>query len=75
MGFFETVVDGEMMSGDLFQTTANWYNYNKERENSLILVYEDMKKDLNGNLKKLSDFLGKKSFERGSTKNCRENYI
>ena len=57
--FFETVVDGEMISGDLFQTTANWYNYNKERENSLILVYEDMKKDLNGNLKKLSDFLGK----------------
>ena len=72
--FFETVVDGEMISGDLFQTTANWYNYNKERENSLILVYEDMKKDLNGNLKKLSDFLGK-NLSKGSTKNCRENYI
>ena len=48
-----------MFTGDLFRTTADWYTYNRNRENSLILVYEEMKTDLRGNIKKVSDFLGK----------------
>ena len=55
--YFETVVTDQPMTGDLFKNTADWYSYNKKRENSLILVYEEMKKDLRGNVKKLSRFL------------------
>ena len=56
---FELIKDKCIFEGHFFQHTAEWYTYNKSRENSLILVYEDMKKDLRGNVKKISDFLGK----------------
>ena len=55
--FFQTAVCKESIKGDLFKITVDWYSFSKARDNSLILVYEEMKKDLRGNIKKLSDFL------------------
>ena len=57
--FFEVVVKAKMLPfGDLFQNTADWYKFNKDRENSLILTYEEMKKDHRGHLIKIAKFLG-----------------
>ena len=57
--FFEMFKNDVIFGSDLFTRTADWYLYNKNRENSLVLFYEDMKRDLAGNIKKLSKFLGK----------------
>ncbi len=54
----------QMSWGDYFDHQAQWYAYNKDRKNSLILFFEDMKKDLRGTIKKLSDFLGKNLSEK-----------
>ncbi len=32
--------------GDVFEHTLGWWNLAKERENNIVFVYEDMKKDL-----------------------------
>ena len=57
--FFEMFKNDVIFGSDLFTRTADWYLYNENRENSLVLFYEDMKRDLAGNIKKLSKFLGK----------------
>ncbi len=58
--FFQLFKEKQLIWGDLFEHTVEWYNFNKTRENSLILRYEDdLKDDLRGSIKKLSDFLGK----------------
>ncbi len=57
--FFELFKSKQLFWGDLFEHQVEWYNFNKTRENSLILHYEDMRKDLSGTIRKLSDFLGK----------------
>ena len=57
--FFELIRNDQLVYGDLFPQVAEWYSFNKDRENSMILVYEDMKVDLKGNLIKLNQFLGK----------------
>ncbi len=57
--FFEMVKADQIAFGDFFDYHADWYSYHKERKNSLVLCYEDMKKDLRGNVKKIVDFLGK----------------
>ena len=41
-----------------------WYNYNKTRQNSLILNFEDMKSDLRGTVKKIASFLNKNLSEK-----------
>ncbi len=43
--------------GDVFQHAAELYPYHKQRENSIILFYEDMKKNTRANIRKISDFL------------------
>ncbi len=45
-------------TGDLFQNTVEWYNFNKDRANSLIIKYEDLKRDHRGHVIKLAKFLG-----------------
>ncbi len=57
--FFAMFERKELVFGDLFEHTSEWYKYLKDRENSLILIYEDMKRDLKGNVVKISKFLGK----------------
>ena len=55
--FFQLAKNGKVCWGDIFDHYVGWYNFLKKRENSLILKYEDMKKDLAGNVKKISSFL------------------
>ncbi len=57
--FFAMFERKELVFGDLFEHTAEWYKYLKDRDNSLILVYEDMKRDLKGNISKICKFLGR----------------
>ncbi len=57
--FFVLVKNKELAFGDYFEYIAEWYVYNKQRPNSLSLMYEDMKKDLKTNVKKIAKFLEK----------------
>ena len=56
--FFPIVEADQVAFGNFFEHNAEWYSYHKERNNSLVLFYEDMKKNLRGNVKKIADFLG-----------------
>ena len=55
--FFQLAKNGKVCWGDIFDHYDGWYNFLKKRESSLILKYEDMKKDLARNVKKISSFL------------------
>ncbi len=56
--FFDQVKEKKTTYGDLFEITAEWYKFNKDRKNSLILKYEDMKKDHRGHVIKIAKFMG-----------------
>ena len=57
--FFEMVKSNDIVYGDLFEHTAHWYEFNRNRPNSLVLVYEDMKKNLKENILLITKFLNK----------------
>ena len=57
--FFELVKAKDLVWGDYFDTIADWYKFNMNRKNSLILHYEEMKADLRGNVVKIANFVGK----------------
>ena len=44
--------------GDYFEHNANWYKFNKDRKESLVLIYEDMKKSHRDHVIKIAEFLG-----------------
>ena len=73
--FFELIRNDQLVYGDLFPQVAEWYSFNKGRENSMILVYEDMKVDLKGNLIKLNQFLGKKHFRVNPGSHSSQSYF
>ena len=56
--YFEWVKQKRLPWGDLFEHTAEWYEYNKNRPNSLVVKYEDMHKDHRGHVVKIADFVG-----------------
>ena len=57
--FFEELVKKKRLPwGDYFQHNVEWYTFNKNRDNSLILKYEDMKKDHRGHVIKIAKFMG-----------------
>ena len=56
--FFERVKDKKLPWGDLFEHTSAWYTFNKDRDKSLVLRYENMKKDHRGHVVKIAQFLG-----------------
>ena len=58
--FFEMVKANDVGYGDLFEHNANWYKFNKERENSLVIFYEDMKKNPKSSIIQIAKFVGKK---------------
>ncbi len=55
--FFELFKQEKLIFGDFFDHNVNWYKFNKDRENSLILKYEDMKKDHRGHVIKIAKFI------------------
>ncbi len=56
--FFDLAIQGKLFLGDFFDFTSKWYKFNKERENSLVIKYEDMKKDRRGHILKIAKFMG-----------------
>ncbi len=57
--FFSMFKAGNFPGSDMFEFTVDWYNYNKNRENSLVLIYEEMKEDLRSHVVKIASFLGR----------------
>ncbi len=57
--FFDMVKNNQLMYGDYFEFTTEWYKFNQARKNSLVLKYEDMKTDLRGSIEKIATFLEK----------------
>ena len=58
--FFHLFKIRKLPNWDLFDFTLAWYKYHQSRENSLILIYEEMKQDLRGHILKIASFLGVK---------------
>ena len=56
--YFELFKQKRLPWGDYFEHNANWYKFNTDRENSLILRYEEMKEDHRGHVIKIAEFLG-----------------
>jgi hypothetical protein len=55
--FFAYFIQGNVPSGSYFDRVLEWWKH-KDDENLLFLKYEDMKKDMPGNIKKIAMFLG-----------------
>ena len=55
--FFKVFKEEKLQSGNFFQVTYDWYKFNKDRENSLVLVYEEMKKDPKAHVIKIANFI------------------
>ncbi len=56
--FFEIIKAKKLPWGDFFEVNADWYKFNKDRENSIVLKYEDIKQDHRGHVIKIAKFLG-----------------
>ena len=56
--YFEIFKEKRLPWGDYFEHNANWYKFNKDRKESLILVYEEMKKSHKDHIIKIAKFLG-----------------
>ncbi|XP_028717834.1 bile salt sulfotransferase 1-like [Peromyscus leucopus] len=57
--YFEWFIKGNVAYGSWFEHTRAWLSM-RERDNFLLLSYEDIKKDTKSTIKKICDFLGKK---------------
>ena len=62
--FFEIIKAKMLPWGDLFDNQAEWYKFNKGRPNSLVLRYEDTKKDPKETIVKLDKFMGQNLSEK-----------
>ena len=56
--YFEMFRQKRLPFGDFFEHQADWYKFNKDRKNSLVLVYEDMKKSHRDHVIKIAQFMG-----------------
>ncbi|XP_052568948.1 sulfotransferase 2A1-like isoform X1 [Peromyscus californicus insignis] len=57
--YFEWFLKGNVVYGSWFEHTRAWLSM-REKDNFLLLNYEDMKQDTKSIIKKICDFLGKK---------------
>ncbi|KAF6021212.1 SULT6B1 [Bugula neritina] len=55
--FFTNFIEGNVVYGSYAQYMKTWYPH-RNNENVLNLQFEDMKEDLEGNVKKIAEFLG-----------------
>ena len=56
--YFNLIKEKRLPWGDYFEHNAQWYKFNKDRKESLVLIYEDMKKSPRDVVIKISKFLG-----------------
>ncbi|XP_057618577.1 sulfotransferase 2A1-like isoform X1 [Chionomys nivalis] len=59
INYFEWFLKGNVIYGSWFEHTRAWLSM-RERDNFLLLSYEDLKQDTRGTIEKICDFLGKK---------------
>jgi len=57
--FFNLAVNGKVWFGSYLKHLSAWYDQSKTKSNICAFVYEDMQKDLLGNIDRLAKFLGK----------------
>ncbi|KAJ1955062.1 hypothetical protein GGI12_005648, partial [Dipsacomyces acuminosporus] len=55
--WFQMFVEGRVQRGDWFDHVLSWWKH-KDCENILFLKYEDMKKDIDTELRKIASFVG-----------------
>ena len=55
--YFQWVQEEKLPFGDYFHHTSEWYKFNMNRRNSLVLSYEEMKKDSRNFVIKIANFL------------------
>ncbi|XP_051017846.1 sulfotransferase 2A1-like [Acomys russatus] len=58
-GFFKDFIQGNVPYGSWFEHTRGWLSL-RDRDNILLLSYEELKKDARSAIKKICEFLGKK---------------
>ena len=56
--YFDLFKEKRLPWGDYFEVIADWLNFFKDRKNTLVLKYEEMKKDHRGHALKIAEFLG-----------------
>ena len=56
--FFEIFKEKKLAFGDFFEINSQWYKFNRDRPNSLVLRYEEMKKDPKVHVRKIAKFMG-----------------
>ena len=56
--YFEAFKRKQLAWGDYFEVNSSWLKFNQNRPNSLILRYEEMKKDHRNHVIKIAKFLG-----------------
>lgn len=57
--YFDNFMQGKVYFGSWFEHTHGWISL-RERENVLVLSYEELKKDTRNAIKKICEFLGEK---------------
>nr|XP_044990020.1 sulfotransferase 2A1 isoform X2 [Jaculus jaculus] len=57
--YFEWFIKGNVPYGSWFEHVRDWMSM-RERDNFLVLSYEELKKDTRGTIEKICQFLGKK---------------
>ncbi|KAF6024647.1 SULT6B1 [Bugula neritina] len=55
--FFANFIEGNVVYGSYAHYMRTWYPY-RNNENVLSLQFEDMREDLEGNVRKIAEFLG-----------------
>jgi hypothetical protein len=61
--FFKVWIKGDIESGSYFDWVLTWWRHRHE-PNVLVLLYEDMKRDIKSNVMKIASFLGKDYSDR-----------
>lgn len=62
--FCQLFIDGKCEYGDYFHNVPGWYKQSLEKENICMFLYEDMKSDLESELRRLAAFLGAEYTQR-----------
>ena len=55
--FYEVFKQKKLPWGDYFEHVADWFRFNRFRDNSLVLVYEEMVKDPKSHVIKIANFI------------------
>ncbi|CAG2175816.1 unnamed protein product [Oppiella nova] len=63
-GFFKLFMSGQTGYGDYFDHLMGWYERHRHSDNVLIVHFEDLKADLEAEVKRIARFISDDSYER-----------